>query len=92
MATVTKKQLNALVQEQVQKTLKEYDRGDIELAQSHEADSLVKQSDMYLDTLKGIVKNLYRRGDPNSLTIIKQLNTSLGPFVSKVSQAAKTKV
>lgn len=72
------------------KALQEWDRGDIELQQSSNADQLVRQADQHLDALKALAKTLYKKQDPASMQILKAMNTSLAGFVQKVTAAVRS--
>ena len=88
MKKITVSQLKEFIRESVHIAMEDFDRGDIALHQSAQTDQLVKNTDQLLDILRGIIKNAARKEQGQEL--VKNINSSLNGFVTKVSAASKT--
>lgn len=84
------RKLTKLIQEAVAAALQEFDRGDIDLQRSSNADQLVRQADQHIDALRALTQTLYRGRNSVNLQILKAMNTSLDGFVQKVTTAVRT--
>lgn len=86
---MNKQDLVKMIRESVAKALMEFDPGDNQLQNSSKADQLLKQTDELLDALKGLARALHKKQDGQSLEILRALNASLGPFVTKVTTSVR---
>lgn len=87
--TMNKTQHKKLIAENAAKALQEWDRGDIELQQSSNADQVLQQVDQQFDSLKALAKPLHRKQDAGSVQMLKAMSTSLAGFVDKVTKAVR---
>lgn len=84
-------ELKKFIQETIQESLLEIDKGDRELNYSVDADNAMVQLDQKMEMLKQMAKRMREANSQESVEMLKAINNSLEPFLTKVALSLRNK-